>query len=110
MDLDLEHPGVLGEIPLQAAIMRIRSPLRDIEAASVDRHRTVTVRPPPPPFTRGPVACRPTASRPRQGRPPPGGGNPARSDQMRDEGSAQVIRLGYRGTPSPDGFGLAETG
>ena len=46
MDLDLEHPGVLGEIPLQAAIMRIRSPLRDIEAASVDRHRTVTVRPP----------------------------------------------------------------
>jgi hypothetical protein len=28
-----------------AAIMRIRSPLRDMEAASVDRHVTVTVRP-----------------------------------------------------------------
>ena len=28
-----------------AAIMRIRSPLHDMEAASVDRHLTVTVRP-----------------------------------------------------------------
>jgi hypothetical protein len=28
-----------------AAIMRIRSPLRDMEAASVDRHLTVTVKP-----------------------------------------------------------------
>ena len=28
-----------------AAIMRIRSPLHDMESASVDRHLTVTVRP-----------------------------------------------------------------